>query len=265
MDRLRDFASRNKRPFQFSLPISLSRRNLAEGAYSSQSQESSDSQSIVQPISRSNAATQTDMDDNAKFNTRPPATTPKLTWPARKSAEEKSETMAMGSNMRHGREREDQELLKLAEAVVAQGDALSDSGRDLSRRVNEMARDVLEANQIVERKGTEIAGLNEQLRVMRLNFNKAHAQLQKAQHLAGQVIDSATCNHHTTDNPTSSMEGDVRLMKEWVGHQDVKTWPSERVERCLMVCSHLVVLSSFFVPLTKPCACIYIKGASNYA
>lgn len=135
--------------------------------------------------------------------------------------------------------KKDEELLELAERMAAHGDALSSSGRDLSRCLNDMARDVLEANKSIEKKGTEINKLNEQLRVMELNFDKAHFQLQQAQTLTGQVIDSATVNRnvHGIVNRGMEIERHVHKLANFVMKQDVEKWPADRVERFLNVCT----------------------------
>lgn len=246
MDRLRDFASRNKRPFQFSLPNSLSRRHLTQNSLHSQTQASNDSQSVVNilpVVSRRDVSTQTDS-INDVFN-YPPLLSSQPGAHDDKSTQNIMATMVGKTDAsikqakkyaaRKRREKTEQELFDLAATMAAQSDTLSDSGRDLSNRLNEMARDVLEANKIVERKGTEISELNEQLRVMQLSFDKAHFQLQQAQDLADQVVDKKIYEHDATDK-RGLMEGDIRAFRSWVTKEDVKAWPADRIEKFLCVC-----------------------------
>lgn len=272
MDRLRDFASRNKRrPFQFSLPNSLSRRHLAQEpspSLRSPSQASNESSpsvvNLVPAASRSDASTQTEdltnNNNNANgpsrygYPTSSPPSPPLPSSPqhgasqghkstqtntAMVPAVDKTASKKKKEAARKRREKTEQELFELAATMAAQGDALSDRGRDMSNRLNEMARDVLEANQLVERKGTEISALNEQLRLMQLKFNKAHFQLQQAQDLAGQVLanrNKSIPEQHDAPDAQGPVEGDICAIKNWMAGQDVKAWPVDKVEGLLRVC-----------------------------
>lgn len=272
MDRLRDFASRNKRrPFQFSLPNSLSRRHLAQEPsppLRSQSQASNESSpsvvNLVPVASRSDASTQTeDLTNNNNNANGPsrcgyPTSSPSPLLPsspqhgayqghkstqtntAMVPAVDKTAAIKKKEAARKRREKTEQELFELASTMAAQGDALSDRGRDMSNRLNEMARDVLEANQLVERKGTEISALNEQLRLMQLKFDKAHFQLQQAQELAGQVLanrkKSIPEQHDGPDDAQGPVEGDICAIKNWMAEQDVQAWPVDKIKGLLRVC-----------------------------
>lgn len=283
MDRLRDFASRNKRrPFQFSLPNSLSRRHLAQEPsppLRSQSQASNESSpsvvNLVPVASRSDASTQTeDLTNNNNNANGPsrcgyPTSSPSPLLPsspqhgayqghkstqtntAMVPAVDKTAAIKKKEAARKRREKTEQELFELASTMAAQGDALSDRGRDMSNRLNEMARDVLEANQLVERKGTEISALNEQLRLMQLKFDKAHFQLQQAQELAGQVLanrkKSIPEQHDGPDDAQGPVEGDICAIKNWMAEQDVQAWPVDKIKGLLRVC-----LPPPFPPLPSP-------------
>lgn len=239
MDRLREFTSRNRRAFHFPLPTSLSRRNVADDSPGSTQTQGPDSQPIATLASRSNASTQT---DDGNDNTRQPDGTHEQRMANQSEFDQKAKKEAMNK-----RRETEQELFTLAETLAAQGDTLSNSGHDLSKRVNDMARDVIEANQIIESKGTEISGLNEQLHLMQLKFDKAHFQLQQAQNLAKQVVDDANRDDFIKANYLI-FEHNIRVMKDWVGQQDVKRWPLDKVERYLNVRSCLTFSLHHTVP-----------------
>lgn len=250
MDRLRDFAARNrnKRPFQFSLPSSLSRRHLAQDYTSLTSQTclSNESQSNMNPgagaganagvASRIDASTQTDF-------TCPDPPTPQPSPDHHKSTNTKTTAKKGKSNkgkqaIEHEairkRQETERELFALAENMAAQNDKLSENGRQMSTRLNEMAREVFEANQVIEEKSHKISALEKQLSGMQLKFDKAHFELQQAQDLAARVLDQAMFDHYIKDTRVV-FEGQIHGMKNWVTQQDVKAWSPERIEMFLHV------------------------------
>lgn len=85
----------------------------------------------------------------------------------------------------------DQRLFDAAQAVIAQDNVIANSGLEVSRRMNECARDVLEANQIIKRKEHEIAAISTKIDSIKANFENASKHLQKAQAIAAEAIDNS--------------------------------------------------------------------------
>lgn len=126
----------------------------------------------------------------------------------------------------------EQRLLAMADMLAAQSDAVANSGSALSRCLNELARDVLEANQIVSRREKDIAEINDQLSTMGLSFAHAHAGLSRAQALVGDIIDGGLAQIHR-QRSLATMEQALQGVRVVLGDEKVDGWDREKVDGIL--------------------------------
>lgn len=128
-----------------------------------------------------------------------------------------------------------QHLLTMADILLTNSDILTDSAATLSRRLNDVARDIIDAGITIKGRETEIGALSDQLRAMELSFDVAHEKLQKAQLITANAIDSgALLTHHLREieNLMQALHG-VGVM---MGGQDIGAWDLEKIDAVLEVC-----------------------------
>lgn len=265
MGRLRDLASRSKRsnafpsssPFAFTLPAAVSRRDLFEatsdnnlahrqalssvphlppfaGPSLNQVDAATQTDSKVEPSSPTNGSMHGNLEGAHMANNANMANTTRdinklVDMRAKKGAA--STTNKWRETQHH--------LLAMADILTAHGDVLAHSGQNLSHTLNDIARDILEMNGIISRRGKEIEELDAQLRSMQRRFNTAHAQLKKAQDLTGRIIDDSTVQIHRRQTLTT-MQQALQGINRVMGHEDLSKWDQEKVNGVLAVSSYLM-------------------------
>lgn len=135
---------------------------------------------------------------------------------------------------RHVQHEIEQRLLAMADIVAAHSDVVTASGSALSRRLNELARDILDANQIIQRREQEITGINSQLSAMELCFAHAHAGLSRAQDLVGDIIDGGVAQIHR-QRTLATMEQALQGIRVVLGDEKIDTWEKDKVDGILKV------------------------------
>lgn len=128
----------------------------------------------------------------------------------------------------------DQRLFDQVLTSIAQNDVIANSGHDLHRRVNDCARDYMEAKQIVERREHEIAAISTKIESMQATIDNASKHLRKAQEIAAEAIDSSVSEQfrlREQDNLTNILIG----MTNAIAKGDCHTWPADKVNKCLEV------------------------------
>lgn len=137
----------------------------------------------------------------------------------------------------------DQRLFDQVLTSIAQNDVIASSGLDLHRRINDCARDYMEAKQIVERRDHEIAAISTKIESMQATIDDAGKHLRKAQDIAAEAIDSSVSEQFRLmeqDNLTNILIG----MTNAIAKGDCHTWPGHKVNKCLEV--------SVLVPSARP-------------
>lgn len=128
----------------------------------------------------------------------------------------------------------DQELFDQVLTSIAQTDVIANSGHELYRRVNDCARDYMEAKQIVERREHEIAAISTKIESMQATIDDASKHLHKAQSIAAEAIDSSVSEQYRLrehDNLTNILIG----MTDAIAKGDCHIWTREKVNQCLEV------------------------------
>lgn len=128
----------------------------------------------------------------------------------------------------------DQKLFDQVLTSIAQNDVIANSGLDLHRRVNDCARDYMEAKQIVERREHEIAAISTKIESMQATIDDASKHLRRAQDIAAEAIDSSVSEQFRLmeqDNLTNILIG----MTNAIAKGDCHTWPRDKVDKCLEV------------------------------
>lgn len=128
----------------------------------------------------------------------------------------------------------DQRLFDQIQTIIAQNDTIANSGLELHRRVNECARDYMEAKQIVERREHEIAAISAKIETMQATMDNASKHLRKAQAIAAEAIDSSVSEQfrlREQDHLTNILIGITNAIAKGNCH----TWPREKVNKCLEV------------------------------
>lgn len=128
----------------------------------------------------------------------------------------------------------DQRLFDQALTSIAQDDAIANSGHELYRRVNDCARDYMEAKQIVERREHEIAAISAKIESMQATMDEASKHLHKAQAIAADAIDSSVSEQfrlREQDNLIDILLG----MTTAISKGECHSWPRDKVNKCLEV------------------------------
>lgn len=139
----------------------------------------------------------------------------------------------------------DQRLFDAAQAVIAQDRVIADSGLEVSRRMNECARDTIEANQIIERKEHEIAAITTKIDGLTATFDHAYNHLLQAQEIAAEAIDSSVSEQFRHKEETNLINILIGITNE-IAKKSSFDWPREKTNKCLEVrylCSICVVMS----------------------
>lgn len=241
MERLRDLASRPRRsgPFPFPFPVSLSRRNLFENTPKENNDDNDES--LAQPSTA---------DVHSGLTVSPSSQIGVSTQPVSNRTHHLGNEHSMGDNLETCRENKakarqearalqretEQRLLAMADILTAHSDILTDSGLVLSRRLNELARDIFEANQIIARREREIAELTQQLGAMELRFNEVHVGLFKVSALVGEIIDGGIAQIHR-NRTQATMEQALQGIRVVMGDEDVGEWEVGKVDGILAVCN----------------------------
>ncbi|KAL2280950.1 hypothetical protein FJTKL_12094 [Diaporthe vaccinii] len=126
----------------------------------------------------------------------------------------------------------DQRLFSQVLTSISQNDVIANSGLELYRRVNDCARDYMEAKQIVERREHEIAALSSKIEAMQATADEASKHLRKAQELAAEVIDNSVSEQfrlRERDNLINILLG----MTNAIAKGDCHDWPREKVDKYL--------------------------------
>ncbi|KAH8780884.1 hypothetical protein F5883DRAFT_166593 [Diaporthe sp. PMI_573] len=125
-----------------------------------------------------------------------------------------------------------QKLLDQILTTIAQDDVIANSGLELYHRVNECARDYMEAKQIAERREHEIAAISAKIEAMQATMNNATKHLHKAQAIAAEAIDSSIAEQfrlREQDNLTNILIG----MTNAIAKDTCHSWPREKVNKYL--------------------------------
>lgn len=141
----------------------------------------------------------------------------------------------MKRNASSGADREaDQRLFDQVLTSISQNEVIANSGLELYRRVNDCARDYIEAKQIVERREHEIAAISTKIEAMQATADEASEHLHKAQVLAAEVIDSSVAEQFRLkerDNLINILIG----MTNAIAKGDCHDWPRDKVNKYLEV------------------------------
>jgi hypothetical protein len=117
---------------------------------------------------------------------------------------------------------------------IAQDDVIANSGRELYHRVNDCARDYIEAKQMVERREHEIAAISAKIEAMQATMDKATKHLHSAQAIAGDAIDSSVAEQFRLkeqNNLTNILIG----MSNAIAKGSCHDWPRDKVNKYLEV------------------------------
>lgn len=128
----------------------------------------------------------------------------------------------------------DQRLFDQVLTSISQNEVIANSGLELYRRVNDCARDYIEAKQIVERREHEIAAISAKIEAMQATADEASEHLHKAQVLAAEVIDSSVAEQFRLkerDNLINILIG----MTNAIAKGDCHDWPRDKVNKYLEV------------------------------
>ncbi|KAK7696822.1 hypothetical protein SLS64_014181 [Diaporthe eres] len=126
----------------------------------------------------------------------------------------------------------DQRLFDQVLTSISQNDVIANSGLELYRRVNDCARDYMEAKQIVERREHEIAAISSKIEAMQATAEEASKHLRKAQELAAEVIDNSVSEQfrlRERDNLINILIG----MTNAIAKGDCHDWSREKVDKYL--------------------------------
>lgn len=146
-----------------------------------------------------------------------------------------AQTALKGSRASVADREADQRLFDQIQTTIAQNDAIADSGLELYRRVNDCARDYMEAKQIVERREHEIAAISAKIETMQATMDTASEHLHKAQAIAAEAIDNSVSEQfrlREQDTLTNILIG----MTNAIAKNDCHAWPRNKVNKCLEVC-----------------------------
>lgn len=127
---------------------------------------------------------------------------------------------------------DDQRLFDQVLTSIAQNDAIANSGLELYCRVNDCARDYMEAKQIVERREHEIAAISTKIESMQATIANASKHLHRAQAIAAEAIDSSVSEQfrlREQDNLIKILMG----MTDAIAKGDCHNWPREKVNKYL--------------------------------
>lgn len=127
-----------------------------------------------------------------------------------------------------------EKLFEMAEAAIKQNEIVASSGMAVSRRMNELARDVLEANQLIMCQDREIAEVNETIKVMEARLKGTQKLLNEARLLVSETIngDSAQARHAKMMDlvhKVTSVTRDVKM-------EHISTWSKDKTNKHLEVC-----------------------------
>ncbi|KAJ0104271.1 hypothetical protein J7T55_009435 [Diaporthe amygdali] len=122
--------------------------------------------------------------------------------------------------------------LKGTQAVIAQDNVIANSGLEVSRRMNECARDVLEANQIIKRKEHEIAAISTKIDSIKANFENASKHLQKAQAIAAEAIDNSVSEQFRRKEE-ANLVNILMGMTEAIAKGNSHNWSRAKVNKSL--------------------------------
>lgn len=128
----------------------------------------------------------------------------------------------------------DQRLFDQVLTSISQNDVIANSGLELYRRVNDCARDYMEAKQIVERREHEIAAISTKIEAMQATADEASKHLHKAQALAAEVIDSSVSEQFRL-RERDNLIGILIGMTNTIAKGDCHNWPREKVDKYLEV------------------------------
>jgi hypothetical protein len=202
----------------------------------------------------------------------------------KKSGTDKKSKAADGGIPMERRET-DQKLFDLADAVINQNEVISGTGRELSLRMNELARDILEANKYIESKDQEITEINNQLKAMEVSFNEAAKHLERAQLLARHAVKNGALENCKAELK-AQMHENIKSMTKNAKTSDIGSWSREQTNIYLKVCfsssmstlahsltaeqavpSHSVLyltLSTLAAGLPKAILTIHLAGSPRY-
>ncbi|KUI65566.1 hypothetical protein VM1G_01235 [Cytospora mali] len=196
MDRIRDFASRSHRAsFPSSHPIALAAVQPNRSSHTI-------SQAQARPAS-----------DTKAYKSRAKSGTKKNKAIMRRASVERREA--------------DQKLFDMVETTISQNEAISNHGLQLSLRLNEVARDIIETNRFIERKDEEIADITKKLKIMEDNFNEAVKLLDYAKQIATQAVHSG-CLAQCKCNMEAQLIENIASMTHVVETEKVDTWSVEK-------------------------------------
>ncbi|KAL1861406.1 hypothetical protein Daus18300_008937 [Diaporthe australafricana] len=165
------------------------------------------------------------------FSTNKQNKKPEMTGKTRGKTRGKTAALKERSHSIAGHEA-DQRLFDAAQAVIAQDRVIADSGLEVSRRMNECARDTMEANQIIERKEHEIAAIATKIERLTATFDDAHHHLLKAQEIAAEAIDSSVSEQFRYKEETNLINTLIGMTNE-IAKKSSFDWPREKINKCL--------------------------------
>lgn len=140
---------------------------------------------------------------------------------------------------------------------VAQDDVIANSGLNLYHRVNECARDYMEAKQIVERRENEIAAVSAKIEAMQAIMDEASKHLQKAKAIATEAIDSSVAEQFRLKEE-QNLTNILIDMTNAIAKGNCHTWPRQKVNK------HLEDLQSVFYKNKQHCQSPMVSSGIVY-
>lgn len=259
MERLRDFASRKRRPKATPSPSSSSssaRHTLVKHAASldpslnlpSSIQPSSEvdqnvvgvtsqtrsmsTQTDVKP-SQANKSTQTQTEINfearlethLRMNNNNAGPKKLAAKPSNKKAAAKEHRLTV-----------DSDLLAMVDNLIADSNAIYRSGLAVSQCLNDTARDILEAKTNINQLCSETTQLTNQMEMMQLRFNSAYVQFSNARSLHHTIIDhrSVATRHEVV---LAEMLNSLQEIEKMIDDEEGQAyqWPIDRLHEILSV------------------------------
>lgn len=247
MDRVHDLVSR-----QSSSPLSFSTSRSQRKAVIDNMKSTTSSTGLASEPIKATTAMSSDLDSQSTQPTQSSQATAQA-QPTQAQAESTGNTKAFKGGKKKSksgtdkkikaaegaipmeRRETDQKLFDLANAVINQNEVISDTGHELSYRINELACDISKANKYIEAKDQEIAEINNKLKAMEVSFNEAAKSLKRAQLLASQATKNGELEKCKAELK-AQMHQNIKSMTKAAKTSELGSWSKEQTNAYLKVC-----------------------------
>lgn len=175
------------------------------------------------PFKTSNMSTQTEPEDHPQDG--------QIT-PTKKKAAKKGKKKATAPKRRL---KLDSQLLAMIDTLVADTDAVLSSGLVVSQRLNDTAREILEAKSVMSKIDEETTQISSQMEMMKLRFDSAHVQFNNARDLHRSILDSQHVEGRE-EEVLAEMLHQVQVIEQLIKEDGVENWSLDKVNNTLSVC-----------------------------